>query len=164
MPSDYYYEEIQKLNRNVKRIMSDNSFMINRIRDLENDSIFHERFKELSEEIQRLKRKLDGGKVNMVGREGEFHKDDIIKHFKRETLSEHDMMRNLYLYRFIGFATHTETKEEVAVYSALYNDPEKGISYGQIFVRPKNMFLSEVDHEKYPNIKQKYRLEKVCLY
>ena len=83
-----------------------------------------------------------------------FRPGDIVQHFKRETLDEEALEQNKYLYKIIGIATHSETGEPMMVYQPLYE--EKGM-----YVRPLEMFLSEVDHEKYPDIKQKFRFEKV---
>ena len=84
----------------------------------------------------------------------EFRAGDIVRHFKRETLSEPDRLGNKYLYQIVGIATHSETREKLMVYQALYGD------FG-LYVRPLAMFLSEVDHQKYPGIKQKYRFGNV---
>jgi len=81
-----------------------------------------------------------------------FQPGDIVQHFKRETLTSDESDPNKYLYEIIGVAIHSETREKLMVYRALYG--EKGM-----FVRPLNMFLSEVDSEKYPSIRQKYRFE-----
>ena len=80
----------------------------------------------------------------------EFSPGDIIQHFKRGTVDQNSMQ---YLYEFIGIAIHSETRDRVVVYRALYGD--KGL-----FVRPYEMFMEEVDHDKYPEIRQKYRFEK----
>ena len=64
----------------------------------------------------------------------------VYKHFKG----------NYYLV--VDIATHSETKEQYVVYRRLYG-------YGTLWIRPLEMFLSEVDHEKYPDVKQKYRFE-----
>ena len=81
---------------------------------------------------------------------------DIVRHFKHETCC------NDYWYRYkvLAFAEHTETHEKLVVYQALYSAPPLGVDYG-VYVRPYDMFMSEVDHEKYPEIEQKYRFE-VC--
>ena len=55
-----------------------------------------------------------------------------------------------YLVEDIAF--DSETKEKMVVYRRLYGD-------GSLWVRPLDMFLSEVDHNKYPNVKQQYRFE-----
>ena len=55
-------------------------------------------------------------------------------------------------YLVVDVANHSETKEKHVVYRRLYGD-------GGLWIRPMDMFLSEVDHEKYPDVKQKYRFE-----
>ena len=64
----------------------------------------------------------------------------IYKHFKGD------------YYLVEGIAKDSETKGEVVVNRRPYGD-------GGLWVRPLEMFLSEVGHEKYPNVKQKYRFE-----
>lgn len=64
----------------------------------------------------------------------------IYKHFKGD------------YYIVLGTGINSETLEEYVIYRALYGE-------GKVYLREINNFLREVDHEKYPNVKQKYRLE-----
>ena len=76
---------------------------------------------------------------------------DIVQHFKRERVSADT---SEYLYKVLEFATHTETGERLVVYQALY-------APFTVYARPYEMFMSEVDRQKYPDVKQKYRFEKM---
>jgi hypothetical protein len=78
-----------------------------------------------------------------------FKPGTVVKHFKYNP--EED--RRKYLYVILGESQHTETKENLVNYRALYGD------YA-VYARPADMFYSEVDRQKYPNAAQINRFEK----
>ena len=87
-----------------------------------------------------------------------FREGDIIRHFKRDMVSDEAKAQNMYLYKVLAIGMHTETGERMLIYQALY------YPFG-IFVRPLEMATEEVDIDKYPFLRgiknrQKHRLEK----
>ena len=57
-------------------------------------------------------------------------------------------------YKVLMIAIDASTEEKLVIYQAQYKDKS-------IWTRPYNEFISEVDHVKYPNVKEKYRFEEI---
>ena len=71
---------------------------------------------------------------------------EVYKHFKGN------------LYKIIAVGHHSESKEKLVVY---YDLSGKNSTEQDPCIRRLQMFMSELDHDKYPKVMQKYRFEKV---
>lgn len=58
------------------------------------------------------------------------------------------------IYVVSDIAVHSETEEPMVIYKSC-SQPD------HVWCRPLDMFLSEVDHEKYPNVDQCMRFERI---
>lgn len=67
-------------------------------------------------------------------------KGGLYRHFK-----------GMYYY-VMDIATHSETGEQFVVYQQLYGER-------RTFIRPLDMFASDVDREKYPDVEQQERFK-----
>ena len=79
---------------------------------------------------------------------------NTVKHFKYETASDEDKKNRKYIYQVLDFATDTHTGRPVVLYMAVNR-------VKTIYKRDYEEFISTVDREKYPNVKQEYRFEVV---
>ena len=72
----------------------------------------------------------------------------VVKHFMYDAEDN----KKKYLYVIVGEGTNSETNEKMMVYRELYGKKK-------LYICSLKEFMSRVDHNKYPNVKQNYRFE-----
>ena len=100
------------------------------------------------------KRVSEAKKIAIQALKNQIPKKDVDYNFDRPIPQKGEKYRHFKLGKIvniIGISRHTETEEISVVYE--YE--------GHIWNRPLEMFMSEVDKEKYPDAKQRYRFEVV---
>ena len=82
-----------------------------------------------------------------------YNRGDIVQHFKREMMTKEQLDINPtgYLYEIIGTARHTEDNAELMIYKPLY--PIECTEEVDFATRSLDIFMLEVDHDKYSDIK-----------
>ena len=73
----------------------------------------------------------------------------IYKHFKNKYYIVIDIVNDCE-------SNNDDEYKKIVIYKALYGD-------NLTWARPLEMFASEVDHDKYPEVKQKYRFEEIVV-
>ena len=139
---------------------------------VENDEIedvanFEARISELCVELEDIIQQLHIEESEEFEADGELEKNcdlalltrhfkkDVDYNFDRPIPQKDEKYRHFKLDKIvtvIGISRHTETEEVSVVYE--YE--------GHIWNRPLEMFMSEVDKKKYPNVKQRYRFERIA--
>lgn len=74
------------------------------------------------------------------------------RHYKDEMVGKRYRHFKGGIYLVVDIAVHSETAELMVIYKTFENP-------SLVWARPLNMFLSGVDHEKYPDVKQELRFE-----
>lgn len=166
LDKEEYVELMSEINEEGKRTVAENQEQEIKEEGKKNDpenqeKVIKDNCRKTGLKAQNQETKKECGKTGLKNQkqeetltpEREIRVGDIVRHFKREwVLGE----TSEYLYKVLAFAEHTETGEKLVIYQALYA-PFK------ICARPFEMFMSQVDRQKYPNVKQKYRFEKIML-
>lgn len=124
----------------------------NRISELcmESEDIIQQLHIEESEEFKADVELEENCDIALLARH--FKTDNISTEFDRPLPRKGEKYKHFKIGKIvtiIGISRHTETEEISVIYE--YE--------GHIWNRPLEMFMSEVDKEKYPNADQKYRFE-----
>ena len=115
----------------------EDSYLIDKVALIEKDELLkHGEFITMNVEI--LGHMQSNGVEDLFMYDRDFQPGDTVQHF---------------FYKIVAIGTNTETEEKMVVYQNLKNQ--------RVWIRPYDMFISEVDREKYPNAYQPYRFIKV---